>query len=196
MNNKIQAIGKYYDKEIEFLFHRIRKIGNEGPHFDGEVTSKELEEGIELVTHIIEKILISYFKRNPIGSQMPILTMLSSLPPRCRIYILEELFKDGQDNILVIDKLSMAYLKGGDYLKCLSFLEEQKRNKVITVIQYDDFIEKINALRQHLDKFSISQNVLDVKETFDKIVKSYDYNTYEEFINIFLVLISGYGFQK
>lgn len=31
LNNKIQMIGKYYDKNIEKKFHELKKIGNKGP---------------------------------------------------------------------------------------------------------------------------------------------------------------------
>lgn len=58
--------------------------------------------------------IVSYFKRNPFGSIMPDLTVLSLLPPVDRCLILERVAKVGRLNVLVfVDKLSMAYLKVG-----------------------------------------------------------------------------------
>ena len=196
LNNKIQAIGKHYDCKIKDDFDKLRKIGNKGSHFGDTVLSEEVLEGIEIATHIIEKILIKYFKDNPIGSQMEVLTLLSSLPPNNRVYILEEIFNDGQKNTLVIDKLSMAYLKSGDYEKSISFLEEQKNAEIISEKDYRAFVGKIDLLNQNLDKFDFAKDVLDVKKTFYEIVNSHDYNEFKEFTDLFLILISGYGIKN
>lgn len=196
LNNKIQTVGKYYDKDIERSFDKIRSIGNKGSHYGSVITSDELEEGIEIATHIIEKMVVKYFKSNTVGSQFPVLTWLSALPPQNRVYILEEIFNDGQKNTDVIDKLSMAYLKSGEYLKSLSFLEEQKSNKIITYGQYDEFVGKINLLYENIEKFDIAKNVLDVERIFNSIFNSHVDKKYKEFTDVFLVLISGYGFKK
>lgn len=192
LNNKIQAIGKYYDKDIEVEFDELRKIGNEGSHFGNDVSKVDINKGISIATKIIEMVLIHYFKDYPLGSQLPVMTLLSSLPPKSRIFILRSLWEYGQQNMDVIDKLSMAYLKSGQYQKSLLFLKEIKDQGILSDIQFDQFALKINMLNNNLDKFDISKNILDVKRIFETLTNSNDYSTYSEFVNIILVLISGY----
>lgn len=190
--NKIQLIGKYYDKEIEFIFDKLKEIGTIDSQYRIEINPLELLEGIGIATYMIERILNKYFKKNHVGSQTAILTMLSSLPLKSRIYILEELIHEGQNNTLVSDVLSMTYLEGGDYLKALAFLAEQKNTKVITAIQYTELVKRINMRYQSLDRGKITQDIMDLESIFNKVIRSYDYSRYKEFTNIFLVLLSGY----
>lgn len=193
LNNKIQAIGKYYDKNIEVEFDELRKVGNGGSHYGNTVSDENLKNGINIATRIVEMILIKYFKDYPIGSQPPVMTMLSALPPIHRVFILEAVWKEGQKNDVVIDKLSMAYLKSGQYQRCLEFLETLKVDGLLSDEKYQCFVSKINVLNDNMDKFDISKNMLDVKRIFNYIVNDIDYIKYEEFTKIFVVLVSGYN---
>lgn len=192
LNNKIQAIGKYYDPDIKTIFDELRQIGNSGSHYGNKVSEEDINKGVSIASKIIEIVLVKYFRNYPIGSQPPIMTLLSSLPPQNRVYILEKVWHYGQKDGNVIDKLSMAYLKNGDYNKSLTFLEEAYNQEIIDYELYQDFVIKINSLNEHLGEFDIAQNVFDVERIFNYIVTSYDYDKYKEFTNIFLVLISGY----
>ncbi len=73
------------------------------------------------------------------------------------------------------------------------FLEEQKSRGIIDEEEHENFVQKINMLYKSLDKFEISQNIFDVKRIFEEIKDSRTYQQYEEFVNIFLVLVSGYN---
>lgn len=195
LNNKIQAIGKYYDKDIKQKFDELRKIGNEGSHYGNEVSDEDLKKGINIATRIFEMVFIKYFKDCPIGSQKPVMSMLSILPPIHRVFILEALWENGQKNDVVIDKLSMAYLKSGKYNKSLEFLENLKNDGSLSQVKYGTFVEKINILNDNLHKMPISKNVFDVKKFFSSILKNSEYTEYQEFIKIFLVLVSGYNME-
>lgn len=192
LNNKIQAIGKYYDKGIQEIFDSLRIIGNSGSHYGNEVSKEDINKGIRIATKIIEIILVKYFKDYPIGSQPPVLTLLSSLPPYSRILILEALWKNGQNDIWVIDKLSMAYLKNNEFEKSLSFLMNLYGQEIIDSNQYQDFVYKISSLYKSIDKFDIAKNIFDVKRIFTSLMEGNNFNDYKEFTDIFMVLISGY----
>ena len=56
---------------------------------------------------------IKYFKRHRFGSEPPVMSILSLLPPKDRCEILEEIRAFDPNNIHVFDKLSMAYMKSG-----------------------------------------------------------------------------------
>lgn len=192
LNNKIQAIGKYYDQDIKTIFDELRQIGNSGSHYGNEVPAEDINKGIGIASKIIEIILVKYFRDYPVGSQPPVMTLLSSLPPQNRVYILEKVWDYGQKDGHVIDKLSMAYLKSGNYNRSISFLKDVYNQGIIDCELYQNFIWKINSLNEHLGEFDIAKNIFDVERIFNYIVTSYDYDRYKEFTNIFLVLISGY----
>jgi hypothetical protein len=57
--------------------------------------------------------IVDFFRRNPFGSNMPILTYLSTLEPLDRCIILENLLEEGVDDIVLLDKLLLACVKIG-----------------------------------------------------------------------------------
>lgn len=193
---KIEKIREFYSTDIADAFDELRHIGNPGSHFGSEVPKDDISKGVGIATRIVEMVLIEYFKTYPAGSQAPVLTLLSALPPRNRIYIWGKILESGQNDLWVTDKLSMAYLKNGQYEKSISFLDEQKSIGIINEEEYENFVQKINLLHENLDRFDIAQNILDVKRIFETIASSTTYQQYEEFVNIFLVLVSGYNFAS
>lgn len=192
--NKISKIRCFYSEDIADAFDKLRRIGNPGSHFGNNVSKDDVNEGINIATRIVEMVLVEYFKTYPAGSQTPVLTLLSALPPRNRIYIWEKVLENGQNNLDVTDKLSMAYLKNREYEKSIAFLEKQREIGAISNEEQKYFVHKINMLYKRLDKFDIPQNIVDVKRIFEIIASSEIYQQYDEFVNIFLVLVSGYNF--
>mgnify|MGYP001661374888 FL=1 len=198
LNNRIQAIGKYYSKRIEEEFCRLRIIGNGGSHYNPEemISTEDINEGIEIATKIVEEVVIEYFYNHPVGTEPPVLTMLSSLPPCKRIYILERVSKKDQGNIMLIDKLAMAYLKNGEKENAMQYLKSEKDNGNLDEVMYEQLVDKIELLDRSMDKFDIAKNILDVARIFECLFSLPDYNKYPEFINIFLVLVTGYNREK
>lgn len=195
LNNRIQAIGKYYSKRIEQEFCRLRIIGNGGSHYNPEemVSTEDINEGIEIATKIVEEVVIEYFYNHPVGTELPVLTMLSSLPPCKRIYILERVSQKDQGNIMLIDKLAMAYLKNGEKENAIQYLKREKDNENLDEVIYEQLVDKIELLDRSMDKFDIAKNILDVARIFERLFSIPDYYNYPEFVNIFLVLITGYN---
>lgn len=196
LNYKIQMIGKYYNKNIENKFHELRKIGNKGAHPGETVCKEDIDRGIEIATSIFEDLLIRYFSEHRAGTEPPVLTMLSSLPPIKRVYIWEKLWVNDKENSWIIDKLSMAYLKSGQIDKSLGFLKSLHEEKTITDDEYNGYILKIKALEKYMSNFDISKNILDIKRIFNCLITEEDYLCYPEFVNIFLVLVSGYNSRQ
>ena len=198
LNNRIQAIGKYYSKRIEEEFCRLRIIGNGGSHYNPEemISTEDINEGIEIATKIVEEVVIEYFYNHPVGTEPPVLTMLSSLPPCKRIYILERVSQKDQGNIMLIDKLTMAYLKNGEKENAMQYLKSEKYNGNLDELMYEQLVDKIELLDRSMDKFDIAKNILDVARIFECLFSLPDYNKYPEFINIFLVLVTGYNKEK
>lgn len=194
--DQINLIGKHFDKKIESKFHEVRKLGNAGGHFDSDVDSDEVNKLVIVINEILEDLLVKYFEVNKFGSERGVMTILSSLPPIHRVKILERVRANDKGNEYLIDKLSMAYLKSGDYNKSLHFLKELRDKNIIDENQYIIFIDKINILNNSLDKFDISNNIIDTARIFQILSTDVGAKEYEEFMHIFSVLVNGYRVEK
>ena len=94
---------------------------------------------------------------------------------------------------MLIDKLAMAYLKNGEKENAMQYLKSEKDNENIDEVMYEQLVDKIEFLDRSMDKFDIAKNILDVARIFERLFSLPDYNNYPEFVNIFLVLITGYN---
>lgn len=110
--------------------------------------------------------IISYFKRNMFGYRMMDLTVLSCLPPVDRCLILERVAKECRaDVIVLIDKLSMAYLKAGWEDLAQSFIKACYRRGLILPTEYDVMSDKIS----NLDVYGVSE---DYDDAIDKLPRN------------------------
>lgn len=189
----IELIGEHIDKNIEVKFNKVRLIGNAGGHFHSTVEHSQINNLITIINEIIEDLLVKYFEEYKFGSQNSVLTILSSLPPIHRVKILEKVRDNDKSNIILIEKLSMAYLKSGNFEKSILFLTEVLDGKIITKYQYSILVEKIELLHKSLDKFDISKNILDTARIFKLLSSVGVAAEYEEFMHIFSVLVNGYS---
>lgn len=187
-----KKILKIDNQDIKEKFLTIKEVGNDGSHYGNDVNPCDIENAINIITQVVELLLIDYFKKYPVGTEDEVLTLLSILPPDKRVFILEALFSDGQKNATIVDKLSMAYLKSGRHNDSLIFLEKSYNEGVIDKSLYDNLLWKIEELKKHLHILKISVNIDDVKTAFNKIV-DYDFaKKHGEFVNIFIALLFGY----
>ena len=67
--------------------------------------------------------IVDFFALNGFGSNMPILTYLSTLEPLDRCIILEKIFDEQGGDIILLDKLLLAYVKIGRVDLAEEFLE-------------------------------------------------------------------------
>ena len=188
----VNLIDEYYAKGFKNKFHRLRKIGNKGSHYGGNPSDSEIRDGLKIVQTLVEDIFVRYFIKHPLGSENEVMTILSALPPRSRVYILSVLWKNDKSNIDIIDKLSMAYLKNGDKDGSIKFLNDLLDNNYITKQYHTIFLQKINNLSKYLGHFDISRNIMDTKRIFQLLCPDNVINEYQEFINIFSIMIKGY----
>lgn len=194
LHKKIELIGKCYDKEIMNDLLAIKNIGNDGSHFGNVVSKEDIVKGINIAINIVEKILIKYFIQHPVGTQLPVLSYMSLLPPTCRVRIWEKVWSNGEQNSMLIDKLSLAYVKDKQYEKALCFLREAYDNKKIKREEFDYFINKINIIQMKFDEAEkmFSKTLLDTNKKFKELSSPEIFDEYKEFMNIFMTLISAY----
>ena len=195
LHKRILLIGKYYDKNFMEQLLKIKSIGNEGSHFGNEIDQNDIQNSIMLANHLVEQVLVKYFIDNPLGTQLPVMTILSLLPPLYRVNILEQVWKRGERNNWLVDKLSMAYLKSGKYEDSINFLQQAFNEKVIDSSELNDFNKKIDMMQSQISHIIniTSKNLIDTKSIFNRIIKDENLSKYEEFINIFVALLAGYN---
>jgi len=92
--------------------------------------------------------------------------------------------------ILVIDKLSMAYLKNKQYKKSIDFIENCFDKNIINERLKSEMLEKLNMLWKEIDRLPISNNIQDTKEKFDSIMKVVKEEEKTLFITLFTAVIS------
>ena len=93
---------------------------------------------------------VDYFRRHPFGSVPNDMTVLSLLPPVDRCLILEMVLFFGFGNsVVIIDKLSMAYLKAGWEQLSFEFLSACYNGGFLDSRSYNFFVDKIRGLCVH-----------------------------------------------
>lgn len=194
LDDKIVLVKEHIDKDLANKYFKIKNIGNKGAHYTAKrITPNEISNAVHHAVTIFEDLLVVYFKKHRIGTEGPVLTILSSLPPIKRVYILEKIWKQDRSNVWIIDKLSMAYLKSGDFQKSMNFLESVKDK--IDEACYEDFVWKLENLQKNLHILDISGNVDDAARIFNILIKDEYFTKYPEFTNLFCVLVSGYNYK-
>lgn len=117
--------------------------------------------------------LVNYFKENTFGSEPPVMTILSNLPPKDRCAILEEVLKTDPTNINVYDKLSMAYLKSNNLSAAHNCLEKGRRSGSLSSQNYTVLKGKIDAMNQQFggvfnSSTNYAQALQGVERNFDQ----------------------------
>lgn len=98
--------------------------------------------------------------------------------------------KELDEIILIIDKLSMAYLKNREYDKSINFIKTCfKKNKINERFK-NEMIDKLNMLWNEIDNLPISNNIQDTKEHFDEIMKVVKKEEETLFITLFTAVVS------
>ena len=107
----------------------IRNDGNDCTHTQKtqKITNEDLNRCIDSLFNLYSYLFISYFTKYEFGKNEKILSSFSILPPIIRYIALEYLYKNNQNNIMIIDKLVLSILKSYDKEKAIVWLNS-KRN--------------------------------------------------------------------
>jgi hypothetical protein len=90
--------------------------------------------------------VLAYFAKHRFGTEMPVLTLLSILPPHDRCSILEEVLAGDSANTVIYEKLSMAYLKDNQEAKARDLLRSGLKSGALDAFTYEQLDEKISYL--------------------------------------------------
>jgi hypothetical protein len=99
---------------------------------------------------------VDYFKRKKLGTEPPIMTILSYLAPKDRVEILTQVSTTDNYNPNVYDKLILALLKNGEEEKADILLEKIYKQKLVDGNFYNVMKGKIQTLSQNAGQFNNS----------------------------------------
>lgn len=169
---KLNILEKNYDENITKNIREIFAIGGQGSHFNGSVERDELQAIINKAIHIVEDIFVKYFlsPEHRFGSEN-IFTIFSMLPLKPRIYILENIITH-YINWDVVDRLSLAYTKNGEYSKAVDLLKKYLQKGEICEKQYEYQISKLKVLITNLENVQEINN----NDNFNEIYGVIDHN--------------------
>lgn len=131
-----------------------------------------------------EAILL-YFNKYSFGSQLPVLSILSSLPPVDRCVIIEQILVKDKSNIEAYSKLSLAYLKKGDKKKAYDLLSNANKYGNISNINYKILNNNLIEIdKSYNGNFGSAQSYDQVISILENRVTSEMKNEYHEFYNL------------
>ena len=149
------------------------------------------EANQEVVSEKYSSIL-SYFYRHDFGTEMPVLTLLSTLPPRDRCVILEILWQKDPDNIEIYNKLSMAYLKNGDEHSARAFLQKGYDIGALDDDIFQQLNDKISFFASNMHAAQKpSQSYTDTLILLRSRFANDEHGQYREFYNILIELCNS-----
>lgn len=207
-----------WDREIGEEFLKVIRLGNKVADIFADVSEQEVNQVIHTAIHIVEKLFVKYFSHpsHSFGSE-EILFHFSMLPLENRIYIMEKVMLIEQNSML-IDKLSLAYVKADKYDKAIELLNEAKKNGYIDDIFYEDKYTNYCLIRHELKAvqnmnsgnlgktdmltgvvfgskmvtgFPSNKNMFEVKKVYDIFETDFKelYMRYPGFVRLFMYLM-------
>lgn len=92
--------------------------------------------------------------------------------------------------LLLIDKLSLVYMKNRDINKSYNFLSQCLSEGYINNQFHDEMIDKVNSLYKQIDSLPISNNLNDTKKKLNELLPEIEKSNCKLFGTIFLSIVS------
>lgn len=199
LHSKLKASRSFLDKDIVDKLIDAKIVGNKGVHTgeEGNYSETDIEKSIDSIKEFSLNVFLSYFRINGFGIQRQawIPTVFSTLPPIYRVHILEEYYKC-DPSTFVIDKLSKAYLKSGLEDKAINFLHECYDKKEITDLEYADYLQAIDMLKQNLHVLPIAKDLESAKNNFNNLLPAIEEEKRDSFVCLVSMILNGYHPQN
>jgi len=129
--------------------------------------------------------ILMYFDKFSFGSQLPVLSILSSLPPFDRCEIIKQIIGKGSNNIEAYSKLSMAYLKDGNREEAFNLLKNANQKGNIDDYSFKILSNKIIGLdNAYQGNFGSAQGYDQTIGILENLVSESSKTEFSEFYNI------------
>lgn len=176
----------------------IKNMGNKCTHTQNAqqiITDDDFKDCMENLINIYAYLFVAYFKKYQFGTNNQVLSLFSLLPPIIRYIVLDYLFKQDNENLSVIDKLSLAKLKEFNQDTAIDWLDENKAHLInLSSVSDDGFTALAEKYGMHI-ALEIKQNAQNMYDLcYNRIQKVSNnletegrlYKTFEEALPIFL----------
>ena len=127
-----------------------------------------------------------YFQRYQFGTQMPVLTFFSCLPPHDRVTVLQEIVRYDDKNEVAYEKLSMALLKTGQKQKANQLVEQAFVQNLLDRPVYEYLLNKLALLdATYSGDYGISTSYADARQALAKYIDASNKTVFRDFLSIF-----------
>jgi hypothetical protein len=92
--------------------------------------------------------------------------------------------------LLLIDKLSMAYLKNRERIKSIEFVNEMYDKGFINDLFKEQMLDKLDSLWQEIDNLPISANLEETRKNLDKVLPAVKKDEESLFVTLFTAITS------
>lgn len=195
LHDKLNACKEFMNPQIVDDVLNAKNIGNEGVHNgeEGDYSQQDISDSLETIKKFSLEIILSYFEINGFGGNQQrswVPTVFSVLPPVYRVQILEKYYVKNSF-VLVIDKLSKAYLKNDMKKEAYSFLAECYTKGQISQYEFERLEESLKILEPYLDKFNIAHNLDEAKRNFLSLLPSIAEDERDSFVILVSMILTG-----
>lgn len=130
----ISRIGEKNNLLLLNSIKAINKMGSKCTHtqLTREITEEDVKTVIDSLFNLYAYLLIGYFEKYKFGTNLEVVRQFSILPPIIRHITLEYLYSKYPENLMVIDKLSLALLKALNKEAAIKWIEERKEKLILT----------------------------------------------------------------
>lgn len=175
----------------------IRLQGNDRSHTQivKSPTDEDVKKVLNALFNLYAFLLVDYFEKYKFGSNPEVLTSFSILPPIIRWITLDYLFKQGNTNTAIIDKLALVTVKAYDKETALNWVEDNKDllSSLLSIKDSDDIKEIVETVGVEYLPMLMNKTMYDIcLEKINSISHQFDqtgilYKNFEEAIEFYKV---------
>lgn len=128
-HNIKKEIKKLGNSKLTDAINIINKVGSPATHTQNlkKYKDQDVEVLLDKLLYVYSYLLITYFEKYQFGNNPMVVSQFSLLPPIVRYLVLKELYSKYPNNVMVIDKLTLAILKAFDKEKAMLWIEDYKK---------------------------------------------------------------------
>lgn len=129
--------------------------------------------------------ILDYFLENHFGTELPVLAILSALPQKESINIIEAILEYDFYNTAAYWKLSMAYLRNGDKQKAMNLLDNAFKNNYLSESINKDYKQDLfEEEEQYKGNYGSSETYEQTVELIESQVELETKNAYSKFVSL------------
>lgn len=108
---------------------KLRELGDKCTHTQDPslVLDDNISTAVNMLFNLYASLFVFHFKKYKFDSSNLIVSTFSILPPIIRYIVLNNLYDDNKNNLIIIDKLCLVILKSFDKDCAIQWIEDRKK---------------------------------------------------------------------